>query len=249
MPQFRTRIAAKDKGKTFQPGAGSLEHVTSLRSEASRIASQATNPIYRSGFESGINWALDTFIESFPRDDSSSIQTTEVGEDTGQSSPSKARAPVTHTAAGSRRKFFRQKSLVKRYRVERTSIMGTIEISSEVEETSCSFENYSSKIETERKYNTEITLVPSRWLIMFGFKLGCIMRLMHSASSGWQFSMRTLGIVRDDALVFEFSRHGNLQAVRSLCERGDASVNDTDSKGRTPLYVSMISSLMLLSAS
>ena len=91
--------------------------------------------------------------------------------------------------------------------------------------------------EDELEYTTEIVLLPSRWTILMGFKLGYIMRVVNSATSGWQISLRALHVVADDAMIFEFCRQGNLQAVMTLCERGLASVHDADSKGRTPLHV------------
>ena len=44
--------------------------------------------------------------------------------------------------------------------------------------------------------------------------------------------------VPDAALIFEFCQEGNMAGARSLLSRGEASVRDIDSLGRTPLYVS-----------
>ena len=50
--------------------------------------------------------------------------------------------------------------------------------------------------------------------------------------------METSYPVPDDALIFEFCREGNLAGVKTLLSKGQASVRDVDSLGRTALFVS-----------
>ena len=46
--------------------------------------------------------------------------------------------------------------------------------------------------------------------------------------------------VPDDAPIFKFCTEGLLSAVRRLLIEGQASVRDTDSRGRTALHVSRV---------
>lgn len=55
--------------------------------------------------------------------------------------------------------------------------------------------------------------------------------MITKAQAGWQYSILPVRSVADDALVFEMCKLGNVDAVRELFGRGDASVLDVDSKG------------------
>jgi hypothetical protein len=47
-----------------------------------------------------------------------------------------------------------------------------------------------------------------------------------------------LSPVSDDSLIFESCKLGNIDGVRLLLDKGEASTWDTNSQGRTPLHVS-----------
>jgi hypothetical protein len=69
--------------------------------------------------------------------------------------------------------------------------------------------------------------------------LGLSWGLLVSArsTSGWQFSIQPFRAVAEDSLIFEFCRNGNLEGVRALFERREASPWDRDPTGQTPLWV------------
>ena len=138
----------------------------------------------------------------------------------------------------------RYRRTVGQHRAVNRSVMGAIYVISKTQERRPSPQSSNtvssgspSESTYELEYATDIILLPSSWLITLGLKIGCIMRLVRSAFSGWQVSLKALHVVPDNALIFEFCQRGDVQAVRSLCERGLVSVNDIDSMGRTPLYV------------
>ena len=87
---------------------------------------------------------------------------------------------------------------------------------------------------------TSFVYFPSWWLTKFGFKNGIGVSLSNSAK-GWQVSLNPFRAVPDDTLIFDFCKAGNIKAVQRLLSRGDASVQDTSSKGWTPLHVSYAS--------
>ena len=88
------------------------------------------------------------------------------------------------------------------------------------------------------EYETSYIISPASWLVRLGFQYGLHLSLL-SSTWGWKNTLKPFCLVPDDALIFEFCKQGNIPAVRSLLSRGHASVKDTDSKGYTPLHVSL----------
>jgi hypothetical protein len=72
----------------------------------------------------------------------------------------------------------------------------------------------------------------------FGITHGLL--ISAKATSGWQYSIQPFRAVDENALIFEFCRGGNLDGVRSLFKRNEASPWDRDPKGQTPLFVSRL---------
>ena len=85
-----------------------------------------------------------------------------------------------------------------------------------------------------------LTIRPALWLARFGLKYG--IRVAISQSPGnWKHVLNTFRPVSDNSLIFEFCKLGNIDGVRLLLDKGEASTWDTNSKGRTPLHVSSCS--------
>ena len=91
----------------------------------------------------------------------------------------------------------------------------------------------------QHEYKTSYTISPAPWLVRLGFHYGFHLGFL-SSTQGWKNTLKTFCPVPDDALIFEFCRQGNVSAVRRLLSKGHASVRDTDSRGYTPLHVSLI---------
>ena len=89
------------------------------------------------------------------------------------------------------------------------------------------------------EHETSYTVYPAEWLIRLGIRYGFRLRFGSSATQGWQTTLKSFSPVPDDALIFEFCRQGNTSAVKELLSGGYASVRDTDSRGYTPLHVSL----------
>ena len=78
------------------------------------------------------------------------------------------------------------------------------------------------------------------WLMSFGLNQGLHLKLSNSSITGWKFALDTFRAVPDDSLIFNYCRAGDLDAVRLLLSKGQASVRDTNSYQETALYVSGI---------
>jgi hypothetical protein len=89
---------------------------------------------------------------------------------------------------------------------------------------------------THYKTTTTFIFHPASWLIRIGFKYG-LEAMITNTRAGWQYNILPVRSVPDDALIFEFCKLGNVDAVRELFRRGDASVLDVDSDGWRPLHV------------
>ena len=65
--------------------------------------------------------------------------------------------------------------------------------------------------------------------------------LISRSTQGWKnnLSSRTFRAVPMDALIFQFCEDGNLEGVKTLLARGDASLMDRCPKGLTLLHVSI----------
>ncbi|RAO73969.1 uncharacterized protein BHQ10_009981 [Talaromyces amestolkiae] len=90
---------------------------------------------------------------------------------------------------------------------------------------------------THYRTTTSFIFHPASWLIRIGFKYG-LEAMITSSRSGWQYNVLPVRAVADDALIFDLCKIGNVDAVRELFGRGNASVLDVDSKGYRPLHVS-----------
>ena len=90
------------------------------------------------------------------------------------------------------------------------------------------------------KHETSYTIDPAKWLIRLGIHYGLRLGFCSTSTQGWKSTLKTFCPVPDYALIFEFCRQGNVPATRSLLSGGHASVKDTDSRGYTPLHVSLV---------
>lgn len=88
------------------------------------------------------------------------------------------------------------------------------------------------------EHETSFTIYPATWLIRLGLHYG-----LRLATQGWKTTLEAICPVPDDALIFKFCKEGDVYAVMKLLSGGHASVRDTDSRGYTPLHVSLLSEI------
>ena len=98
----------------------------------------------------------------------------------------------------------------------------------------------SSKVYTTTEEELTVIVYPNSAGRYLGITRG--MLISANSMSGWRYQMQPLRAVEETALVFEFCREGNIQGLRSLFARNEASPWDRDPKGQTPLLVRILTS-------
>lgn len=92
---------------------------------------------------------------------------------------------------------------------------------------------------TQYKTTTSLIFYPASWLMKIGLTYGMEATATNS-KSGWKYSILPVRAVQNDSLIFRFCESGNVDAVRELFKRGEASVMDINADGWRPLHVSNI---------
>jgi hypothetical protein len=85
---------------------------------------------------------------------------------------------------------------------------------------------------------TSFIFYPASWLNQIDLRYATEASLKYSASTGWRFNAEAIRAMPENSLLFDLCRMGDVQAVKLMLARGDASVKDTSPKGWTPLHVS-----------
>lgn len=124
------------------------------------------------------------------------------------------------------------------------TLFGSIVFQVQIEVHDATNEVSSIKLPRQR---ASFILHPASWATRWGLMCGIQMSLLKS-NIGWKYVLSLIRSVSDNSLIFDFCKDGNVNAVRELFSRGEASVSVTDSYGRQPLHVS-ISTLFLIYAS
>jgi hypothetical protein len=91
---------------------------------------------------------------------------------------------------------------------------------------------------------TTIRIHPSDWFSKSGFSLS-VVRSKQSWLPNFQFQFRLYSVRPTEAMIFEFCSSGNVDGVKSLIKRKEASPFDTDAEGWTPLHVCSLKSTIL----
>ena len=199
-------------------------HKEALRTEASRFGDTLMNPVHRYVFERGSEMAIQKIIADVPTETAASLDS------------------LPNLQQPKRRHFRRDEKLLEYF-------FGTIYLKTKTSRIQSKVNNAETKVDQTDQYEHESSFIvrPARWLISLGFKYGLHIGLLNSSRRGWKQTLRPFCLVRDDSLIFRFCVVGDTIGVRSLLTRGDASVRDTDSLGRTPLHVSPFPSSLLVS--
>ena len=110
----------------------------------------------------------------------------------------------------------------------------TVVVSNQSEGPRCTLEEH------HFEYEHIFQLIPPSWLVRFGFTYGLSGCTSQPPFSGPTVGLEVVRSVPDDAVIFDLCKEGRVCCVQALLTRGEASVKDVDSQGRTPLYVSLI---------
>lgn len=216
----------------------SQDHTKALEIEISRIANTIPNPVCRSLFELGINNALQEILGlgrlgrvSFDKE----MEPTDVHilqreqENNGTTTNYTASKQPFWIARNVRRNDFVLKNFVGTFYVRsRTNVL----------EYSHAVDRVKDGNDYKYEHVTSFCACPAPWLVKLGVNYGLKLDFHSSAIWGWKYTLDTFCQVPDTAMIFDFCKEGNISGVQTLLSRGRASVRDTDSWGRTPLYVS-----------
>lgn len=120
------------------------------------------------------------------------------------------------------------------------NFIGTFYIRSKTNVLECSLpvDRVNDGKDIKYEHVTSFCACPTPWLVKLGMNYGLRIDFQNSGIWGWKHTLNTFRTVPDDAMIFEFCKEGNLAGVQTLLSRGKASVRDTDSHGRTALFVS-----------
>ena len=98
------------------------------------------------------------------------------------------------------------------------------------------FEDDCDSANRQQRIETSVAVHPKPWLLGRGLTLS-----FSTSGNSWipqfGFQFRHYNVRSDEALIFEFCSFGNIEGVKSLLRRGDASPFDCDPEGWTPLHV------------
>lgn len=213
--------------------AGTNQHIADLHTKIQWMTAQITNPLLRSSLDSHIKDLVQQSVADFKDNGEASHHDRQQDKDYSQIH-SDSSSIHTVKPLGRKRICWETHCSTNHY------FFGTVIIHSRTYRVPfySNKESYNTEFEDRYEFETSLILRPPPWLLKFGLNTGIKMELSRSIR-GWKHTLNPLRTVPDDSLIFEFCNRGNIHGVRLLFARGQASPWDTDSKGCTPLHVSI----------
>ena len=212
------------------------EHTDALRAESSRICRSIPNPIHRVGFELGSDIAVHDIASSSSIDQSMTPRLlANVG--TGHS----IHPQPNETLRRSRPQTLTKDTLTMQTSTKQT-FFGTITTTTQTRLLRSRIIKDNALDDEEYQYERESSfrILPAQWLLKLGFNYAYNISTQDSSTQGWQWCIKPINLVPDDAPIFEFCEQGDIEKVRDLFSRKVASVRDIDSGGWTALHVSRV---------
>ncbi|MCJ1404906.1 hypothetical protein MMC11_008132 [Xylographa trunciseda] len=205
------------------------EQWTALRFEIKRMASEMSNPVYRAGFEHAMDYSLRQILHN-----NSTVKNDHPFSDEDDEKILECISPdmpgISYQRTHQQRSSYQysNENVFGRVAVQSTTILKRSEIDLEEENG-----------ENRQLYEHRMTIrvQPAWWLTRIGFNRGLQVAFTQATSKSLNISLDPFRLVPDDALIFEFCYTGNIDGVRRLLLRGEASARDADLSGRTPLHI------------
>ena len=210
------------------------DHTNALRGQASQICRTIRNPVHRVGFGIGSNIAVQELATDLPNDQSTSpwpmpnTETDHPNHACRAETPHQSRQQKSMREVPSIRYYFKQTLLGAVTTTTRTRSFGPRFVDDEC------LNSEDHQYENE----TSFRILPAQWLLKLGFNYAYNLSTFDSSTQGWQWCIKPINLVPDDASIFKFCDQGDIERVRDLISNNVASVRDVDSEGRTALHVS-----------
>ena len=209
------------------------KHTNAFCAETSRICRNIQNPVHRVGFEIGSKVAVEDLASNLAKDQSRTPQVL-ANVDSDQSIHSH-RDEISHRT--------RQQTLTKdKFTMSSISqtFFGSIVTTTKTRSLKSRFveDDASDNEESQYEQESSFRILPAQWLLKLGFNYAYNISTQDSSTQGWQWGIKPINLVPEDAPILEFCRQGNLEKVRDLFSQNLASVRDVNSRGYTTLHVS-----------
>lgn len=203
----------------------------SFRGEGSQICRTIRNPVQRLGFGLGSNIALQDPGSNLPRDQCTTTLPL-ASPETDRSAPN-----FDKTLLRSKQQIRTKDVLSIRESITRT-LFGTITTTTKIRSLRSEISKADALDDEEYQYEHESSyrILPAPWLLKLGFNYAYKIYTHKSSTQGWQFGIKSINLVPDDASIFDFCRQGNVEKVRKVISSNLASVQDVNSEGRTALH-------------
>lgn len=210
------------------------DHTDSLRRESLRICQSIQNPTQRIGFELGSDIAIQDLASNLSKDQSIASRPLAIPEIDEPALMYRYEKPRP-----SRQQTMTEDTLNLRNSVTQT-FFGAIKTTFRTRLSRSRFVNDEALDDDECQYehDSSFSILPAQWLLKLGFNYAYRFSTYNSSTQGWQFCIKPINLVPDDASIFRFCVEGNVEEVRDLISRNLASFRDVDSEGRTALHVS-----------
>ena len=213
------------------------DQAINLRDEASHIFQPLRNPIPRVEFEVGTDPAVRNLARDLPKDQSGNFRSPPNLED------DRSAHDFHRTPPRARQQTWR----FYYHRLTQTFFGATIH-TTKARSLRSGF--IADDVLNDKGYPYEreesFGIMPAGWLLKLGFKCAYNFSIHDSSTQGWQFSIKPINLVPDDAPLFQYCEQGNIEKIRDLMSRNLASVRDVDSEGQTALHVSHVVFLYIL---
>ena len=212
------------------------EHTQAFRAETSRICRNIQNPVHRAGFVIGSEVAVEDLASNLAKDQS---RTPQLLANVGSQSEHTTRSLRDEISRRARQQTLTDDTLTTRESISRT-FFGSVITTTRTRSLKSRFVEDDALDDEDCQYEQESSfrILPAQWLLKLGFNYAYNFSTHDSSTQGWQWCIKPINLVSDDAPILEFCEQGNLEKVRDLFSRNLASVRDVDSEGYTPLHVS-----------
>jgi hypothetical protein len=212
---------------------GQNRQIERLQLEASRMAEGMPNAVFRRGFQQCMAMAINEYSKGLS-DDGETNNSRSNDTDTNKA---RRQTPSNSQPSLQIAKWKRKKTYLSGSEKRINNFFGSVRFCRERTRTITA----TSSIEPLEKEEDTITfkMTPAPWLIRLGVRTQ-VRFYVSNSTTGFTNSISTFRIIPSDSLVFELCKEGNVEMVRRLFDRKDASAAspwDMNEKGQTLLDV------------